>query len=227
MSARPLIVIRPEPGCSATLSAARGLGLEVHGFPLFAVEPVVWDVPEAAGFDGLLAGSANVFRHGGEGLARLTALPVHAVGAATAEAARAAGFRVAQVGEGGLQVLAGRLAPGNYLRLAGEDHVPLDPAAGARIESRIVYAARALPMPSALIALLSVPCVVALHSGEAARHFAAECKSHGVQRQHVTIAALAPRIAAMAGSGWGDVGISAQRTDTAMLELAERMCQTV
>lgn len=227
MTARPFIVIRPEPGCSATLSAARDLGLEAHGFALFAVGPVAWDVPDAADFDGLLAGSANVFRHGGEGIARLTALPVHAVGAATAEAARAAGFRVAQVGEGGLQVLAARLAPGNYLRLAGEDHVPLDPAKGARIESRIVYAARAVPMPSALVRLLAAPCVVALHSGEAARHFTTECEMHGVDRKQISLVVLAPRIAEMAGRGWDDVFISEQRTDTAMLELAERMCQTM
>ena len=45
--------------------------------------------------------SANAIRHGGAGLERLRSLPVHAVGEATAAAAREAGFAVAGIGEGG------------------------------------------------------------------------------------------------------------------------------
>lgn len=126
---RPLVVIRPEPGCAGTVAAARATGIAAQGFPLFAVAPVAWQAPDAAACRGLLAGSANVFRHGGPGLAGLRGLPVHAVGGATAEAARVAGFSVAGTGEGGMQPIAARLAPGRYLRLAGERHVPLAPAA--------------------------------------------------------------------------------------------------
>ena len=55
----PLIVIRPEPGCSASLSAARAMpGLEAHGFPLFEVVARSWEPPAPDRFDALLVGSA-------------------------------------------------------------------------------------------------------------------------------------------------------------------------
>ena len=94
---KPVIVIRPEPGCSATVAAARAAGLEAHGFPLQEVAPVAWESPDSGSFDVILAGSANVFRHGGAALRKFLSLPVHAVGQATAEAARAAGFTVERV----------------------------------------------------------------------------------------------------------------------------------
>jgi uroporphyrinogen-III synthase len=40
------------------------------GAPLFAVEAVAWTVPDPQGCAGILAGSANLFRLGGPGLAR-------------------------------------------------------------------------------------------------------------------------------------------------------------
>ena len=54
----PLVVIRPEPGCSATVDMARSLGLETVGQPLFVIEPRSWQAPVAAQFDALLIGSA-------------------------------------------------------------------------------------------------------------------------------------------------------------------------
>ena len=66
---KPLYVIRPEPGCAATMRAARAMGLEAHGFPLFEVRPLGWDAPPAASFDALLIGSANALRHGGAAFA--------------------------------------------------------------------------------------------------------------------------------------------------------------
>jgi uroporphyrinogen-III synthase len=222
----PAIAIRPEPGLSATLAQGRALGLAIHGFALFEGEPVDWTAPDPAPFTALLAGSAALFRLGGPGLDTLRTLPVHAVGEATAEAARAAGFAVATVGEGGLDTLAGRLPPGHYLRLAGEAHVPLHPAPGVSIETCVVYRMAALPFPSGLVALLAAPALVLLHSGEAARHFAAQCDANSIDRSMVAIACLAPRIAEMAGASWAAVAVAPQRTDTALLALAGQMCQT-
>ena len=82
----PAIVIRPEPGCAATVAAARDWGLEAHGFPLFAVQPRDWSPPAASDVDALLIGSANALRLGGPALEGLRGLPAFAVGAATAEA---------------------------------------------------------------------------------------------------------------------------------------------
>lgn len=223
----PVIVIRPEPGNAATVAAARELGLDAHAFPLFDMASAAWTAPDPAPYRALLAGSANVFRLGGEGLARLTGLPVHAVGAVTAEAARAAGFTVELVGEGGLQPMVSALPPGRYLRLAGEKRVPLAMPDGVEVDDIVVYAAAGLPMPAALAELLLKPALVLLHSGEAAAHFAAESARLGVERAGVSLACLAPRIGLMAGEGWQHIEIAQTRSDQAVLALAVQMCDKV
>lgn len=222
----PLVVIRPEPGNAATCAAARALGLEAVAAPLFEIEPVGWAVPEGR-FDAILAGSANVFRHGGADLARFADVPVIAVGETTAAAARSAGFAVARMGEGGLQPVVATLPPGNYIRIAGEDRVTLTPPNGVRIVTVVTYAARKRAVPDALRARLERGAVVLLHSGEAARHFAQECEALGIRKQSLHLACLAPRIAELAGNGWGTLAVAAGRTDKEVLELGARMCQTV
>ncbi len=225
--AAPVIVIRPEPGNAATAAAAQALGLTALAFPLFAMAPKAWALPGDAAYAALLAGSANVFRLGGANLAHLSALPVHAVGAVTAAAARSAGFAVARTGAGGLQPLAADLPPGRYLRLAGEKHVPLALPEGVVVDDIVVYAARGVAMPSALIGVLAKPAVVLLHSGEAAAHFAAETERLGVPRGHLALACLAPRIGQLAGPGWQRIDIAEARSDQAVLALAAQLCQTV
>ena len=61
----PLFVLRSQPGCDATVRTARDLGLDAHGYPLFAVRPLDWQAPPVENFDALLIGSANALRHGG------------------------------------------------------------------------------------------------------------------------------------------------------------------
>ena len=60
-----LLVLRPEPGASATVERARELGLDAVAVPLFEIEAMDWDAPEPGGFDGLLLTSANAVRCGG------------------------------------------------------------------------------------------------------------------------------------------------------------------
>src|SRR3954470_8112362 len=119
---RRVVVLRPEPGASETATRARQLGLEPILMPLFDVEPVGWEAPDPAEFDALLLTSANAIRYGGEQLTGLRTLPVHAVGEATAEAAREAGFAVASAGEAGVDELLDSLDPSlKLLHLCGED----------------------------------------------------------------------------------------------------------
>jgi uroporphyrinogen-III synthase len=223
----PVLVIRPEPGNAATVAAARELGLDARGFALFDMAPAPWTAPDPAPYRALLAGSANVFRLGGEGLALLTGLPVHAVGAVTAGAARAAGFVVEAIGEGGLQPMASALPPGRYLRLAGEKRVPLALPQGVEVDDVVVYAAAGLPMPPTLVEVLAGPAIVLLHSGEAAVHFAAESARVRVNRERIALACLAPRIGLMAGDGWQHIEIAQTRSDHAVLALAVQMCEKV
>ena len=225
MTDRQLLIIRPEPGNAATAAAARALGLNVHAVPLFIMAANPWDAPAFTDYTALLAGSANAFRLGGAQLHTLRHLPVHAVGAATAEAAQEAGFAVVRIGEGGLGPMVLTLAPGRYLRLAGAKHMPLSPPEQVTVDDVVVYAAKAVPLPDTLGLALRAPTVVALHSGEAALHFAAEMDRLSMGCAHIALACLAPRIGHMAGTGWQSVEIARNRTDEAVLALAAQMCQ--
>lgn len=222
----PVIAIRPEPGLTATLRDGRAMGLDIRGFALFEGVSVAWEAPAPEPYAGLLAGSGALFRLGGAALAQFRSLPVHAVGEATARTARDAGFTVAATGEGGLDAMAAQLPPGQYLRLAGEAHVELDPPPGVLIDTLVVYRMAAVPMPSDLVSLLAAPALVLLHSGEAARHFAAECDAQAIDRANVAIAALAPRISEAAGTGWAAIAVAPGRTDRALLALAKQMCES-
>ncbi|MXO49969.1 uroporphyrinogen-III synthase [Erythrobacter gaetbuli] len=225
---RPVFVFRPEPGLSVTLETARALGLDARGCPLFEVEPAEWGAPTADDYDGLLVGSSNVFRHGGINLDRLVKLPVYAVGEATAEGAREKGFIVSRTGRGGLQALLdeAKLDGRRLLRLAGEAHVELDPPEGTHIDTRVVYRTVRLDIPEDMAAALGKGGIVLLHSGEAAVRLREECERLGIDRSAITVAALGPRIAGMAGDGWQSVHTSSHPRDAELLALVEQLCQT-
>lgn len=221
-----IVTIRPEPGASATLAAGRECGLELVSFPLFEVQKLAWDAPDPAAVDALLIGSANAIRHGGSGLALYREKPVHAVGAATAEAARDHGFAVASVGQGGLQSLLDGMAKDGIrlLRLAGAENVDLTVPPHIEVTARIVYEVVALPLPARLQQLLQRGATVLLHSAAAARHFHAECNRLGFDLARISLACLGPRIAAAAGEGWAALRSAPQPTDAALLALARELC---
>lgn len=224
---RPLALLRPEPGWSASAAAARAAGLEVVGHPLFDAAPLAWSPPEDD-FDGLLIGSAAVFAHGGPSLAGLRALPVHAVGEATAAAARAAGFEVARTGAGGLQALLDASAgqPARYLRLGGAERVELAPHRGQRVTECTVY--RMVPRqldPVLTSALAAGAPVVALHSSAIARQFTAEVDRLGVPRGGLFLLALGPRVAREAGLGWAAVHLAGAPSAAALLAKAAALCK--
>ncbi len=146
MSAKVLI-LRPEPGLCASVEAARAVGLEPLAHPLSQIRSVAWTCPDPAAIDALLIGSANAIRHGGERLAALIDKPVHAVGKATADAAREAGFTIAACGTGGLQNVLDAIAPpSRLLRISGAEHVPLSVPSGILIDTVIAYESVDLPL---------------------------------------------------------------------------------
>jgi uroporphyrinogen-III synthase len=229
VSGLPLLVIRPEPGNSTTVLAARALGLTVLPLPLFRVEPREWDAPPSGEFDAVLIGSANALRHGGSGLADYAGLPAYVVGQATAAMARGSGFTVAAAGNGGLQdLLAGLEADGRrrVLRLAGAEHIDLNAPADTLIHTVIVYEAQPLAIPPGWLDRVGRGAVVVLHSAAAARHFSAECARLGIDRSRLGLACIGPRVAEAAGrKGWASVASAERPDDTALLALAKRMCQ--
>jgi uroporphyrinogen-III synthase len=166
----PLIIVRPEPGASATADRAETLGLQPIKRPVFEITPLDWSPLNPADFDALLVTSANAMRHGGAGLAALHGLPVLAVGDATARAAQETCFANITAGNGDGPALVRLAVDAGYrrlLHLCGHNHRTLD-TENADITSIHVYAATPIEPPPQLpasgVILAHSPRAVALVS---------------------------------------------------------------
>jgi len=212
---RRLLLLRPEPGLSASMERASALGLDVVSCPLFRVEPLDWEVPDPARYDALLLTSASAVRHAGPKLERLTSLPVQSVGQATAAAARDAGLKVETVGSGNvLDLLAMLPSSLRLLHLAGEDHRSVD---DKRVDRRIVYRAGAVEN-AALPPLDGL--VIAIHSPRAG----ARLDEISGERGLAAIAAISDAAAAACGEGWEEISVASEPNDKSLLALAASLC---
>jgi len=218
---RRVAILRPEPGNTATMARLRQAGLAPLPLPLFAVTPLDWTPPAAAGFDGLLLTSANALRHGGAGLASLHGLPVLAVGRATADAARAAGFTVARTGSTDVAELL-RDTPGfaRLLWLSGRDRTAIEHRALAAIIP--VYASDPIALAAADAAQLA-GSVALIHSARAGMRLAAELVRHQVPLASIRIAAISRKAAIAAGPGWDSIAIAASPDDDALIAAASAL----
>lgn len=214
-----VVVVRPEPGHSATIAALREAGLEARSLPLFATRAVDWTPPEPDTFDALLFTSAQGVRLAGSALDTLRHKPVIAVGPATAAAARAAGLAVLLTGTADAATVVAQARAQGYerlLHLAGRDRVET----GAT--TRIVYAADPVAVaPDAVAALAGQ--IVLLHSARAAARLAELVDRAGVPRTAVTLVAISAKTAAAAGSDWRTVAIAEAPRDDAMVAAARAL----
>jgi uroporphyrinogen-III synthase len=118
-----VLVTRPMEDCARTAAALESRGHAALIAPLFDVLAVAADMGGV--FDAVIATSANAVRMAdASGVLRLAALPLFAVGEATAHAARAAGFRNVTAAAGDSRELARSLRAGmpegsRILQLAG------------------------------------------------------------------------------------------------------------
>jgi uroporphyrinogen-III synthase len=211
---RPLVILRPEPGAGRTAALARQLGFETRIVPLFEILPLAWSAPDPFEFDALVITSANAIRFGGSELGKLKRLPVHAVGEASAAAARDAGFSVASTGDGGAETMT-LPASQRLLHLAGTDHRPVQSALTIP-----VYEARAIDYSDGLGRLAG--SVVAVHSPRAGRRLSELV----AMRSATAIVAISPAAAGACGSGWQQVEAAAQPSDAALLALAASLCES-
>ena len=213
----PLLVLRPEPGASATAERAQALGLKTVVAPLFEVESVNWTAPEPTRFDWLLLTSANAIRHAGDKLESLRGLKAYAVGEATAEAARDAGFDIGATGEAGVERLLGSIEPDlRLLHLCGEDRSEITDARQA-ITPLVVYRSKPVDSPD----LSEGPgCVALVHSPRAGRRLAELV----TDRASMSIIAISEAAAKAAGGGWKQVAVADQPSDEALLALATSLC---
>jgi uroporphyrinogen-III synthase len=148
-----ILVTRPEPDAARTAETLRVAGHQVSVDSLLAVEPVAFDPPRGE-YAALAASSANALRAAGASaaIARFKPLPLFALGAHSADAAREAGFSRVETAGGDAralgELLVRRLPAGaRVLYLAGEDRARdlaawTSPAKIA-IETLVVYRAKA------------------------------------------------------------------------------------
>ena len=126
-----ILVTRPRPDNDTTLATLRDRGFEALSAPLLRFEPLPFHDDADAEYDGVILTSANALRSLDLTASRLLPLPLFAVGAHTADAARAAGFDRVIVAKGDAvslrdlvlaRVKAGELtASATLLYLAGAD----------------------------------------------------------------------------------------------------------
>lgn len=189
---------------------------------MFKVVALAWTPPDPARFDAIMFTSANALRLGGPALAGYRGLACHAVGEATAEAARAAGFADVQAGAADVAALVARLAADGarrVLQLCGEDRRSV-PTGTVEIEQVPVYAARVIARPR----LGEVTGMTALlHSPRAAARFASLVPPDG--RHMTALAAISEAAAAEAGGGWREIAVAAVPTDAALLAIAAGLCE--
>ena len=222
-----LLILRPEPGNSATAARAAALGWGTIQAPLFTVSPIPWSAPDPRAFDAVMLTSANAARLGAAALARFTYLPLYAVGRATAEAARQTGFSDIRCGSSDAEALIAQAAADgitSILHLAGREHRPA-PSGGIMIDHRIVYAAEpADRLPDQVQSALGKGAVALLHSPRAAALFADLLGDAGIPCANVRIAAISPAALAAAGTGWQASIAAPAPDDEALLAAAARLC---
>lgn len=219
----PLLVTRPDPGGAATVERARALGLDARHMPLFEAHVLPWTAPDPAGFDAMLVTSAQAVRLAGPELSRLATLPVHAVGAATAQAAETAGLSVAAAGDSDAQHLLDAMASQGITRilwLCSRDRSAFD-ARGAELMPVPCYAVDPVPPPPGWDALFAAPAVLLAHSARGAGRIA---DLAGAARKHLKLVAISAKAAAAAGSGWAEIAVAGRPDDAAMLAEAHALC---
>ena len=181
---RRVLVLRPEPGASATAEALRAAGYEPVIFPIGEVVPLAVHDVDASRLTAVAATSANSVRHAPAPLiVELRDLPFFAVGEATALGAGKAGFHRITVADGDGQALARLVleqvrAGDRLLYLCGHVRRPeferLCAEAGVDVVAAETYDMRYPDRSEAFRALIgeNPPDAVMVHSFEAAQAFA-------------------------------------------------------
>jgi len=219
-----LIVLRPEPGASITARRAEQAGWATIILSLFEIAPLDWNPPDPGHFDAVLMTSANSARAGGAGLARYHGLPLYAIGAQTAEAARENGFEIIISGEAGVAEMADRMRSDGVARIfhpSGETVRPFDES-GLTVTRVPVYAARQVT-PTDLVAAIDSDAILLVHSPRGARYLDALCTEQNIARNALSLVAISDATLAEAGPGWR-MAVAAERpTDDAMLAAASSL----
>ncbi len=235
-----LLVTRPQPEADRFARTLESLGHTAVVAPLLLIEPSQPIPPERyAAADAIAITSARA-------LAALTPpataldLPLYAVGDATAETARAAGFTKVEAAEGDARALAAllsrRLAHGSRLLHPSGADLATDLSLllaehGIAVERHVVYRAHtAERLPAAAADALKQSCLDAatFFSPRTAKTFVRLAGDSGLAARTATLIAfcLSPAVAAgLTGSAWREIHTAARPDRAGMLEIIEsRSC---
>jgi uroporphyrinogen-III synthase len=228
----PVLVTRPEPGASATARRLRAMGYAPHLAPLLTIAPRTASLPPAEGLCAIVVASQHAIPHLP---ASHRALPLFAVGDATAEVARRHGFAQVESAAGDAAALAAlvarHLAPGGSPMLLaaglGQGHHlrRLLAQHGFVVERREVYAARpvaSLPEAARLMIGARQDGRVLLFSRETAL-----CLSQLIQETNLLVgfttldlvAISRPVAEAVGHLPWRSIRVAMTPTETAVLAL--------
>lgn len=194
-----LVLTRPQEDSERSALALRARGHEVLVAPLIRIEPVAADLSPHWGAVIITSANAAAAIANHSLLARLTGLPVYAVGKRSADAARAAGFADVMSAGGDLRDLILMIAQhrpdksARMLYLAGEDRAGDligDLAVhGIAAELAVVYRAIAAPFLPELIAALRAGQVdgVLHFSKRSADNYVHGAKKAGIDAQALSV----------------------------------------
>ncbi|MFN0023989.1 MAG: uroporphyrinogen-III synthase [Parvularculaceae bacterium] len=227
-----VIITRPEPDAAVFASLVRGAGAEAIVSPVMAIRFLAGTVAAAPG-EALAFTSANGVRAFARASHDRTP-PVYAVGEATAQEARRAGFLSVAAADGDVDSLADLIStaqpPRGIVHLAGSDRAGDLVAAlalrGVPARRLVIYEAAPLPefAPAARAAIEAEPenCAVALFSPRSATLFLAQAARAGVEGALLRATALALSEAVVVAAGadrWAAIKLASQRSVEAMTSL--------
>lgn len=226
-----MLITRPDPAAGATARRLAASGFVPVIAPLSRIEQLAAKLPAPAGLQAMIVTSSNA-------LAAIPsewrALPLFAVGDATAGRARAGGFRhvVSASGDGTdlAALLLARATPSGPLLLAsgagqGSGLAACLARAGLSVIHREVYAARMAPaLPEAARAALDQGSLstALFFSAATARHFVALVMAEARDEQVRSLDALAigrPAGVALERLPWRAVRVAARPTQDDLLAL--------
>jgi uroporphyrinogen-III synthase len=235
-----LLITRPQPDAQRTAAVLRQMGHAPVIAPVLRIETVAAEFGPGP-FAAVVMTSANAARAVAEHprLGELTALPVFAVGARTAEAARQAGFAAVAAADGGVaelvRLISSRLRGDRprLLYLAGEDRAgdiagALAPH-GVAVETVVNYRAAVAPAfaQDLRAALGAGPLDGVLHySRRSAQAFLAAAEAAGfltavLKIQHYC---LSEEVAAPLRAAGATVWVAVRPEESALVELLSFGC---
>jgi uroporphyrinogen-III synthase len=225
-----IAITRPQVDGERSANILRGQGHDVLLAPLMRVEPIEADVSgrwsavviTSANAPGVLTKSRDIL-----------ALPLFAVGARSAEAARTAGFADVTSADGDVHDLVRLIAEQPrtdtpLLYLAGEtrsaDLVGELARRGIKAEMRIVYRALTAPFPPALVDALRAKTLDAVlhYSMRSAENFIAGARTAGIAHEAFAVRhlCLSAQVAApLQAAGATSVAVAKRPEEAALVEL--------